>query len=78
MKSISFKAPKGFAAPEDSEPGKPFDILATVSMGDDGQVTLQAVDGIEMASAESEDMDEASETPDEGDFLGSIESQFPV
>jgi len=81
MKTISFTPPDGFAAPEDSEPGKPFDVLATVVMGDNGEITLQAVDGIDVAAneTESEDSemeDESSEAEDPG-FLGSVEAQFP-
>jgi hypothetical protein len=88
--SISFPAPKGFSAPEDSKPGQPFEVMATVVMAEDGSLTLNAVDGVPVTeapepedteadnSAESEAEGEASETEIElppGDgFLMAIEN----
>jgi hypothetical protein len=45
MKEISFNAPEGFSAPEDSKPGEPFEVMATLTMGDSGMLTLNAIDG---------------------------------
>jgi len=74
MKPISFKAPQGFAAPEDAEPGKPFDVLASVTLSDDGTLSLTAVDGIELSEAEAE---EETETPDEdAGFMESVEARM--
>jgi hypothetical protein len=50
--SISFPAPNGFSAPEDSKPGQPFEVMATVVMGGDGLLTLSAVDGVPVANSE--------------------------
>lgn len=83
---ISFDAPKGFAPPEDSEPGKPFEVMATVRMGDDGKLVLEALDGATLDANEEGDPDgDAAEdkagemsgdmaegAPEEG-FLGAIE-----
>jgi|694.fasta_scaffold51929_5 hypothetical protein len=84
--SFSFPAPKGFSAPEDSKPGQPFEVMATVVMAEDGSLTLNAVDGVPVTEApEPEDTEadnsaesEASETeiePPPGDgFLMAIEN----
>jgi len=72
---LKFAAPKGFAAPEDNEPGKPFDVLATVKVGDDGMVHLQAIDGVALSDSESpvaDPKDDMAPTEDPG-FLGAVE-----
>jgi hypothetical protein len=66
--SISFPSPEGFSAPEDSKPGQPFEVMATVVMADDGNLTLNAVDGVPVAAApDKEDYDEESSVEAEGE-----------
>lgn len=78
-KEIKFPMPDGFAAPEDAQPGKPFEVMATVMMSEDGMLALSAIDGAPVASAsdddDEEEMDDMEETPaPEGDaFLSAIE-----
>jgi hypothetical protein len=80
MKELSFPSPEGFSAPEDSKPGEPFEVMATLTMGDGGTLTLNAIDGAPVAmDAESEDGEmEAAEVeiePSSGDgFLMAIEN----
>jgi hypothetical protein len=80
MKELSFNAPEGFSAPEDSKPGEPFEVMATLTMGDSGMLTLNAIDGAPIAmdaEPEEEEM-EAAEVeiePSSGDgFLMAIEN----
>jgi len=74
-KHVKFPAPKGFTTPEDSEPGKPFEVLATVALLEDGMLQLQALDGAALAEAVDEEVVEDTETPG---FLGAIERGMPA
>jgi hypothetical protein len=77
-KEIKFPAPDGFTAPEDADPTKPFEVMASVTMGEDGMLSLTAIDGVPIAS-ESEEMDGGMEDEMEDDapmgdgFLVAIE-----
>jgi hypothetical protein len=73
--AIKFPAPDGFTAPEDADPTKPFEVMASVTMGEDGMLSLTAIDGVPVAS-ESEEMDEEmdEESPMSVDFLSAIEA----
>lgn len=77
-KEIKFPAPEGFSAPEDADPTKPFEVMASVTMGEDGMLSLVSIDGVPVA-AMSEDEEEKDEMEDEeespmGDgFLVAIE-----
>jgi hypothetical protein len=81
MNDISFPAPEGFAAPEDSKPGQPFEVMATLTMGEGGLLTLTAIDGapVSVEQEPAEDGEEAPEmevemsAPANGDFLAAIE-----
>ena len=68
---VKFAAPAGFAPPEDTEPGKSFEVLATVKQTDDGMLELEALDGVAVGG------EEPSDEPDMSDkapgFLGAIE-----
>jgi hypothetical protein len=77
-KEIKFPAPDGFTAPEDADPTKPFEVMASVTMGEDGTLSLSAIDGVPIAT-ESDDMDEADDemeddAPMSVDFLSAIEA----
>ena len=66
---ISFPMPEGFAPPEDSKPGEPFDVLATVRLDGD-MLVLTAIDGSPVGAGE----DEQPEMPeDDAGFLGAVE-----
>jgi len=73
--AIKFPAPDGFTAPEDADPTKPFEVMASVTMGEDGMLSLTAIDGVPIAS-ESEEMEEEmdEESPMSVDFLSAIEA----
>lgn len=70
-KEIEFPAPKGFAPPEDSEPGKPFEVLATIRQKEDGTLCLEALDGAPVSP--EEDGEAVTEENTEPDFLGAVE-----
>jgi hypothetical protein len=56
--------PEGFKIPDTAKPGQPFEVVATLVMGDDG-VSITALDGMELAEAEMEEgteMEEGEET----------------
>jgi hypothetical protein len=75
-KEIKFPAPDGFTAPEDADPTKPFEVMASVTMGEDGMLSLTAIDGVPIASEPEEMEEEAVEMEDDamGDgFLVAIE-----
>lgn len=73
-KEIEFEAPEGFAPPEDSEPGKPFEVLATIRMKEDGKLCLEALDGAPVGEKYA---DKETEMPDdEDDFLGAVEKRM--
>lgn len=63
MKELSFNAPEGFSAPEDSKPGEPFEVMATLTMGEGGMLTLNAIDGAPVTT-EAESKDEEGEGPE--------------
>jgi len=73
---LEIPVPNGFEAPEDSESGASFDVLATVKM-QDGKLTLEAIDGLPVtaqAEADMDDMeDEAAEAGEDEGFMGAIE-----
>lgn len=76
-KNISFPMPEGFQAPEDSQPGKPFEVMATVMMTEDGMLALSAIDGAPVAAeseeSESEGAEMEIEAPEGEGFLVAVE-----
>jgi hypothetical protein len=76
---IKFPAPEGFSVPEDSDPTKPFEVMASVTLGEDGMLSLSAIDGAPVSiPQESDDMgydetDEAMGGPSGDGFLVAIE-----
>ena len=84
--SIEFMAPEGMEVPEGINPGDTFEVMATVQLGEEGELYLKEVDGMalggEMEEAEEEvggeEMAMESEEMPEGDmseggFLDAIE-----
>ena len=48
--SIEFKAPEGMEVPEGINPGDTFEVMATVQLGEDGELYLKEVDGMPVGS----------------------------
>lgn len=87
--SIEFKAPEGMEVPEGVNPGDTFEVMATVQLGEGGELYLKEVDGMTVGGeseetedegemenemmAEAEDMPEESANMSEGGFLDAIE-----
>jgi len=53
--------PEGFPMPENSRPGEPFDVVATIRPDEGGMFSLVALDGMELPSGEGEEMEEEDE-----------------
>jgi hypothetical protein len=79
--SIEFMAPEGMEMPEGLNPGDTFESMATVQLGEDGELYLKALDGMALGSAEEEEEeDEGGESEmmaegdmSEGGFLDAVE-----
>lgn len=75
-KEIEFEAPKGFLPPEDSEPGKPFEVLATIRLKEDGKLCLEALDGAPVGEKYADKESKPEMPDDEDDFLGAVEKRM--
>lgn len=77
--SIEFKAPEGMEMPEGIEVGGTFEVMATVALGEEGELYLREIDGLPVTnSEEEEDMEEEvpaeEDMPEEqGGFLEAVE-----
>jgi hypothetical protein len=63
---ITFPVPEGFEPPEGSAPGDTFEVLATVSLSEDGsELSLESVDGLALGAPEAptEEVLPDTETP---------------
>lgn len=56
---VKMDLPAGLKVPDDVAPGSSFEVMATVSVGDDGMLTIQSIDG----NAVSDTAEEAAEAP---------------
>lgn len=72
-KEIEFPAPEGFAPPENSEPGNPFEVLATIRQKENGMLCLEALDGAPVSPEEDGETSEAENSEEDGGFLGAVE-----
>ena len=73
---IEFKAPEGLEIPEDIKPGDPFEVMATVILGEKGELYLKEIDGIAVSGEDEEnDAEGESEAPDEG-FLEAMDRRM--
>lgn len=52
---LSFTSPDGWQMPEDATPGQPFQAVGTFLADEDGNITLTAIDGTEIAMEDGED-----------------------
>jgi hypothetical protein len=50
--------PEGFQPPENLKPGTPFEVVATMTMSDDGTYDLTAIDGVELPESEEDEGEE--------------------
>lgn len=50
---MKIELPEGFQLPATAKPGQPFEVVATLMMGEDG-VMLQALDGVEIPEMEDD------------------------
>ena len=71
--SIEFQIPEGLEMPDGIKPGDTFESLATLMLGEEGELYLKELDGTPV-SAESEEEDEP-EDMEEGEmgFLDAVE-----
>lgn len=58
-----FPVPKGFAPPEGTQTGEPFQALGTFRIKSDGSMCLLAVDDSPVSSGENAGAEETSEAP---------------
>jgi hypothetical protein len=66
MPQITFPVPEGFEPPEGSAPGDTFEVLATVTLSEDGgELSLESVDGLTVGAPETptEEVLPETETP---------------
>jgi hypothetical protein len=69
--------PEGFKMPDTAKPGQPFEVVATLVMGEDG-VNLTALDGMELAEAEAEgEMEEGAEMEEGEEEYAEPEIKLP-
>jgi hypothetical protein len=72
---ITFPTPEGFEPPDGSAPGDSFEVLATVSLSEDGMtLTLDSVDGL--AIGEDPELPTEEEMAPAGDAAGGDEQGF--
>lgn len=71
--AIEFKAPEGLEMPEGVKPGDTFEVMATVTLGEEGELYLKEIDGLPV-STESED--EEVEAENDGGFLEAMDRRM--
>ena len=59
--SIEFKAPEGMEVPEGINPGDTFEVMATVQLGEEGELYLKEIDGMPIGGEMEEDKGEGAE-----------------
>lgn len=70
--SIEFKAPEGMEVPEGINPGDTFEVMATVQLGEGGELYLKEVDGMPVGG----EMEEAKEEGEmEGEMMAEAEGE---
>ena len=77
QKEIEFKAPEGMEVPQGLAVGETFEAMATVKLGEDGELYLTELDGMPLSS-ESEDMEEemgSEEDMSEGEMEEEAETE---
>lgn len=59
--SIEFMAPEGMEVPEGINPGDTFEVMATVQLGEEGELYLKEVDGMPIGAEDMEESEDQSE-----------------
>ena len=75
---IEFKAPEGLEIPEDVKPGDSFEVMATVTLGEEGELYLKEIDGIAVSGeddTEEGDAEGESGASEEG-FLEAMDRRM--
>ena len=81
--SIEFKAPEGMEVPEGVNPGDTFEVMATVQLGEQGELYLKEIDGMAVSGQDdvaedkteggSEESSMEGEDMSKGGFLAAVE-----
>jgi hypothetical protein len=58
---VNLDAPAGFDVPEGTKPGEMFEAMSTFRLNDNGQLTLEAIDGNSLSGSPEEDYEEEGE-----------------
>lgn len=68
-KNFTFPAPEGFALPDGTQPGEPFQVMAVAQQNDDGSLQLVEFDGLPVGPTPepAPDDDESDEDDESGD-----------
>jgi hypothetical protein len=72
---ITFKAPEGLEMPEGIKSGDTFEVMATVALGEEGELYLKEIDGLPV-STESEDEEVEAEAENDGGFLEAMDRRM--
>lgn len=74
---IEFKAPEGLEIPEGTNPGGSFEVMATVTLGEEGELYLKEIDGLPISTeSEDEEVEADDETQDNGGFLEAMDRRM--
>lgn len=71
---IEFKAPQGLEIPEDVKPGDSFEVMATVTLGEGGELYLKEIDGIAVSGEDDAKEDAAEGEQDDASNGGFLEA----
>ena len=74
---IEFKAPEGLEIPEGTNSGGSFEVMATVTLGEEGELYLKEIDGLPISTeSEDEEVEADDETQDNGGFLEAMDRRM--
>lgn len=80
---MKFKLPTGFVLPDGVEAGEDFDAVITLTLDEDGGVSVVALDGSPIEGAEVVESDDDVDDEDlsaqaEADFLSAVSAEMGV
>jgi len=74
---IEFKSPEGLEIPEGTNPGESFEVMATVTLGEEGELYLKEIDGLPISTeSEDEEIEADDETQNKGGFLEAMDRRM--